>query len=234
MTRLNDREHLFAEAVAETEALIKASARRGMVRLAPDTLARLNALDDREAALAALADEVAACRKCGLCEARTQTVFSDGTPFADVVFVGEAPGADEDRTGVPFVGKAGQLLTRIIERGMKIPRQSVYICNVIKCRPPENRDPTPEEKAHCEPYLVRQLELVRPRVIVALGGHAAKTLLQTDASTGSLRGKWHEYHGIPLRVTYHPAYLLRNENEKAKTWADIKAVMRFLNGEEQP
>ena len=113
-------------------------------------------------------------------------------------------------------------------------REDVYICNVIKCRPPNNRDPLPEEIAQCEPYLIRQLELVRPKVICALGGHAAKTLLKTDESTGRLRGKWHFYHGIPLRVTYHPAYLLRSPGEKKKTWADIQEVMKVLRGEVQP
>ena len=177
---------------------------------------------------------VAGCRKCSLCETRTQTVFSDGSSTAKLVFVGEAPGADEDRQGVPFVGKAGQLLTDIIVKGMKIRREDVYICNVLKCRPPNNRDPLPSEKEQCEPYLVRQLELLRPTVICALGRHAANTLLRRDESTGRLRGKWHQYHGIPLRVTYHPAYLLRNPADKKLVWEDIQHVMRALNGEEDP
>lgn len=179
---------------------------------------------------------VAGCRKCGLCNTRKQTVFSDGTAQASVVFVGEAPGADEDRQGKPFVGRAGQLLTDIIEKGMgmymPISRDDVYICNVIKCRPPENRDPLPEEKAMCMPYLVRQLELVKPKAIVALGRHAAQSLLQTDKSVSQLRGRWHAYQGIPLRVTFHPAYLLRNEADKKKCWEDIKHVTRLLRGEE--
>jgi uracil-DNA glycosylase family 4 len=189
---------------------------------------------DAKAALAALAAEVSQCTKCGLCHTRTQTVFSDGSPTADLVFVGEAPGFYEDQQGIPFVGAAGQLLTDIITKGMKLRREDVYICNVIKCRPPENRDPSPEEKRQCEPYLVRQLELVRPKVICALGGHAAKTLLKTDAPTGKLRGKWHFYHGIPLRVTFHPAYLLRTPEDKRKTWEDIQEVMKVLNGEVVP
>lgn len=186
------------------------------------------------ATLQALAEVVSGCRKCGLCETRTQTVFSDGTGTSGLVFVGEAPGFYEDQQGVPFVGAAGQLLTDIIEKGMKLRRQEVYICNVLKCRPPDNRDPSPEEKRQCEPYLVRQLELVKPKVICALGGHAAKTLLKTEDSTSKLRGKWHFYHGIPLRVTYHPAYLLRNPADKRKTWEDIQEVMKLLRGEVNP
>ncbi len=187
------------------------------------------------ATLEELERTVSACTRCPLCGSRTQTVFSDGNPNAEVVFVGEAPGADEDRQGVPFVGRAGQYLTRIIERGMKMRREDVYICNVLKCRPPNNRDPSTEEKRSCEPYLVRQLDLIQPKVIVALGRHAANTLLKSDASTGALRGKWHEYNGIPLRVTYHPSYLLRCQNdpkkdreERAKVWDDIKAVLTLL------
>lgn len=198
------------------------------------TVVRESSGEDAVPGLQALAREVAVCTKCPLCKTRTQTVFSDGSPYADLVFVGEAPGFNEDQQGVPFVGAAGQLLTDIIEKGMNLRRQDVYICNVIKCRPPENRDPTMSEKESCEPYLVRQLELVRPKVICALGGHAAKTLLKTEASTGSLRGKWHFYHGIPLRVTYHPAYLLRSPAEKRKTWDDVREVMRVLKGEVVP
>jgi DNA polymerase len=182
----------------------------------------------------ALREEVRTCAKCPLCHTRTQTVFADGNPNADLVFVGEAPGFHEDQKGIPFVGKAGQLLTDIIVKGMKMRREDVYICNVIKCRPPDNRDPTPDEKRQCEPYLVRQIQLVRPKVIVALGGHAAKTLLKTDAPTGKLRGKWHFYDGIPLRVTFHPAYLLRNPADKRLTWEDVQEVMNVLRGEVDP
>jgi DNA polymerase len=182
----------------------------------------------------ALREAVRNCVKCPLCQTRTQTVFADGSPNADLVFVGEAPGFYEDQKGIPFVGKAGQLLTDIIVKGMKIRREDVYICNVIKCRPPDNRDPTPEEKRQCEPYLVQQLKLVKPKVICALGGHAAKTLLKTDESTGKLRGRWHFYEGVPLRVTYHPAYLLRNPADKKRTWEDIQEVMKVLNGDVVP
>lgn len=189
---------------------------------------------DAAADLASLAAEVAACTKCDLCKSRTQTVFSDGSPNADLVFVGEAPGFNEDQQGVPFVGRGGELLTDIIVKGMKLRREDVYICNVLKCRPPDNRDPSPEEKRQCEPYLVRQLELIKPKVICALGGHAAKTLLKTEESTGRLRGMWHFYQGIPLRVTYHPAYLLRSPGEKKKTWDDIQEIMKVLTGESVP
>lgn len=189
---------------------------------------------DTDAGLAEVAAQVRACEKCSLCKTRTQTVFGVGNIHAELVFVGEAPGADEDRQGEPFVGKAGQLLTDIIVKGMKLRREDVYICNVLKCRPPNNRNPNPEEMALCEPYLVRQLELIRPRVICALGGIASKCLLQTEESVGRLRGRWHNYQGIPLRVTYHPAYLLRNPSDKKKTWDDIQEVMKVLSGGDTP
>ncbi len=247
---------IYEQALRDAADLVRAlgNPRRGTIELSAQTVELLQALStqpgppvesavasadvpavtDNTSALQTLAEEVAACTKCGLCEGRTQTVFSDGSPTADLVFVGEAPGENEDKQGVPFVGKAGALLTDIIVKGMQLQRQDVYICNVIKCRPPENRDPSLEEKQACEPYLVRQLELVQPKVICALGGHAAKTLLKTDESTGRLRGRWHFYHGIPLRVTYHPAYLLRSPGEKAKTWDDIQEVMKVLNGQITP
>lgn len=243
----------YQEIIEETAELLRRAAhpRKGTVSLSPETAALLERIgpgptgaspraegsgDDGEGAkaLMALAAEVSECTKCDLCHSRTQTVFADGSPTADLVFVGEAPGHNEDQQGIPFVGRAGQLLTDIIVKGMKMKREDVYICNVLKCRPPENRDPTLEEKRQCESYLVRQLELVRPKVICALGGHAAKTLLQTDESTGRLRGKWHFYHGIPLRVTYHPAYLLRSPGEKSKTWDDVQEIMKVLRGEIAP
>jgi DNA polymerase len=184
--------------------------------------------------LAALAAEVAVCRKCPLGETRTQTVFGVGSAEASVVFVGEAPGFHEDQQGIPFVGRAGQLLTDIIEKGMKLRRDDVYICNVLKCRPPDNRDPNPVEVAACEPYLLQQLGIMQPKVIVALGKYAAQTLLKNTLSVNRLRGQWWEYHGVPLRVTFHPAYLLRNEAEKRACWADIQEVMKLLRGEETP
>lgn len=189
---------------------------------------------DVVAELAALEERVRTCVACRLCQGRTQTVFGVGNPYAHLVFVGEAPGESEDRQGIPFVGQAGQLLTDIIVKGMKLDRSEVYICNVIKCRPPGNRNPEPDEIAQCEPFLIRQLGLVKPRVICALGAFAAQSLLRTTESVGRLRGRWHRYRGIPLRVTYHPAYLLRSPGEKKKAWDDIQAVMRFLDGEETP
>jgi uracil-DNA glycosylase len=208
---------------------------RGTVELSEAVAEALRKLGKRrEDALEQLAQEVANCTKCDLHKTRTQTVFGGGDINARLVFVGEAPGAEEDAQGIPFVGRAGQLLTRIIERGMKLRRKDVYICNVIKCRPPENRDPTPYEKAQCEPYLVRQLELIKPKVICALGAHAAQTLLKTSEPTGKLRGRWHFYHGIPLRVTYHPAYLLRSPQDKRKTWEDVLEVLKVYHGEFTP
>ncbi len=181
-----------------------------------------------------LAEIVRGCQQCSLHETRTQTVFGVGNENADLVFVGEAPGADEDAQGEPFVGKAGQLLTDIITKGMKMRREDVYICNVLKCRPPNNRNPNPAEMSCCEPYLIQQLAQIKPKVICALGGVAAKCLLQTEDGVGRLRGQWHNYQGIPLRVTYHPAYLLRTPSDKGKTWADIQEVMKVLSGEISP
>lgn len=188
----------------------------------------------RVAELAALRQIVDACTLCGLCETRTKTVFGSGNPHTEILFVGEAPGAEEDRQGEPFVGKAGALLTDIIEKGYKIPRSEVYICNVLKCRPPENRDPNPEEVMHCEPYLMRQIELIQPKVIVALGRIAAQALLKTTTPIGKLRGSWHSYQGIPLRATFHPAYLLRNPGEKRSAWDDVKEVQKFLQEHQAP
>lgn len=175
-----------------------------------------------------LAAGVANCTACGLCETRQQTVFSDGSPTARVMFVGEAPGADEDRTGVPFVGRAGQLLTDIVTKGMGLAREDVYIANILKCRPPENRDPAAEEKRLCTPFLERQIELVDPEVVIPLGRHAATHLLGLESSMGRLRGQVHERGGRKIVATYHPAYLLRTPSAKKDTWADIQLAMREL------
>ena len=168
------------------------------------------------------------CRRCKLAGHRTQIVFGVGNPRARLVFAGEAPGRDEDLKGEPFVGRAGQLLTEIITKGMKLRREDVYIANVIKCRPPENRNPEPDEVACCEPFLIRQLELIRPEVIVALGKFAVQTLLGSKEAITRLRGRWHDYHGIPLMPTFHPAYLLRNPADKRLVWEDIQKVMKVL------
>ncbi|OFV94772.1 MAG: hypothetical protein A3H28_04835 [Acidobacteria bacterium RIFCSPLOWO2_02_FULL_61_28] len=173
-------------------------------------------------------DDLGDCRRCKLAKGRKTIVFGSGNPKAELLFVGEGPGADEDEQGLPFVGRAGQLLTQMIEKGLKIPRPDVYICNIIKCRPPENRKPERDEVAACRPFVERQIDAVRPRVIVALGATAVEALLGTHQSMGSLRGQWHEFHGLPLMVTYHPAYLLRDPNKKPEAWADLKKVLALL------
>jgi uracil-DNA glycosylase len=167
------------------------------------------------------------CTQCRLHRGRTHVVFGVGNPQADLMFAGEAPGRDEDQQGEPFVGRAGQLLTRIIEAiGMK--RQDVYIANVIKCRPPNNRNPAEDEIDRCEPYLIRQIELVKPRLIVALGTFAAQTLLKTKLPISQLRGRFHTYQGVKLMPTFHPAFLLRNPERKRAVWEDMQAVQREL------
>lgn len=176
-----------------------------------------------------LKNEAAGCQKCSLSKTRTNLVFGVGNCMAELMFVGEAPGRDEDLQGEPFVGRAGQLLTKIIEAiGMK--RTDVYIANVLKCRPPGNRNPLPEEIVLCMPYLIKQIDIIKPKILCALGTFAAQTLLNTKAPVGTLRGRFHEYQGIPMMVTYHPAYLLRNPNDKAKVWEDMKKVRDFLAG----
>ncbi|HLK71593.1 MAG TPA: uracil-DNA glycosylase [Steroidobacteraceae bacterium] len=177
----------------------------------------------------ALQSEVSVCRRCALCESRTQTVFGVGDKAADVLVVGEAPGAEEDRQGEPFVGRAGQLLNSML-RALGRERQSVYIANILKCRPPGNRDPSAAEVASCLPYLQRQIELLSPRLVLVVGRIAAQSLLATDAPVGRLRGHLHRYGAqrIPLVVTYHPAYLLRSPGEKRRAWADLKAARAEL------
>ncbi|HEV3417497.1 MAG TPA: uracil-DNA glycosylase [Pirellulales bacterium] len=169
--------------------------------------------------------EVAGCTRCSeLAAGRTQTVFGVGNPNARLMFIGEAPGADEDRQGEPFVGRAGQLLTRIIE-ACRLTRDQVYIANVIKCRPPGNRNPLPDEVINCRGYLERQVAIIRPEFICCLGAVAAQAVLKTEMSIGRLRGKFHDYEGIPVVCTYHPAYLLRNPDAKRFTWDDMKMLM---------
>jgi len=178
--------------------------------------------------LEALRAEIGDCRRCKLCQGRTNIVFGVGNPQAEIMFVGEGPGRDEDLKGEPFVGRAGQLLTEIITKGMKMKREEVYIANVVKCRPPENRNPEPDEIAACQPFLLQQIEIVKPRIIVALGTFAAQTLLQVKTPISRLRGVWHTYHGVKLMPTLHPAYLLRNPNDKRLVWYDIQAVLREM------
>jgi uracil-DNA glycosylase len=174
---------------------------------------------------------VLSCTACGLHSGRTQAVFGVGDPQARLMIVGEAPGADEDRLGEPFVGRAGQLLTAML-RAIGLGRGQVYIANILKCRPPGNRDPLPEEAACCEPFLLRQVALVRPRVILAAGRVAAQHLLKSSDPVGRLRGQQHRLGDIPLLVTYHPAYLLRSPEEKAKAWQDLQHLARLLRNED--
>ncbi|WP_321961621.1 uracil-DNA glycosylase [Paraburkholderia sp. J7] len=184
----------------------------------------------------ALAERVASCTRCRLCEKRTNTVFGVGDRKADWMLIGEAPGENEDRQGEPFVGQAGKLLDNML-RALSLARgENVYIANVIKCRPPGNRNPEPDEVARCEPYLQRQVALVKPKIIVALGRFAAQSLLKTEGSIASLRGRVHEYEGVPVIVTYHPAYLLRSLHDKAKAWTDLclaRDTWRAASGGEQ-
>jgi DNA polymerase len=182
--------------------------------------------DPRCQALALVARDVSNCRRCKeLAETRTQTVFGVGNPYSKLVFCGEAPGADEDRQGEPFVGRAGQLLTDIIEKGMKLRRQDIYILNILRCRPPGNRTPLPVEAANCREYLERQLNIIQPEYICCLGAVAAQNLLQSDAAIGRLRGILHDLNGIKVLCTYHPAYLLRNPAAKKYVWDDIQILM---------
>ncbi len=177
--------------------------------------------------LSKIREEMSACQLCNLGKTRKNLVFGDGNPQAKIVFVGEAPGADEDEQGLPFVGRAGQLLTKIIE-AMGLTRKEVYICNILKCRPPQNRNPLPAEIAACEPFLKQQLKSISPQIICALGTFAAKTLLKTEAPISVLRGRFHYYEGIKLMPTYHPAYLLRNPAAKKTVWEDVQLIMKEL------
>ena len=182
---------------------------------------------DKVKALSKLKKQVEKCTKCELCKGRTNVVFGVGDPDADLMFVGEAPGHHEDMQGEPFVGRAGQLLTKIIE-SIGLKREEIYIANILKCRPPENRNPNAREIVLCTPHLIKQIEIIRPKVICALGTFAAQTLLDTKEAIGKLRGKFFEYQGTKFLPTYHPAYLLRNPNDKKKVWSDIKKIRDYL------
>jgi len=185
---------------------------------------------DISASLDDLQKSLDGCSRCSLCQQRNHIVFGAGNPQARVVLVGEAPGREEDLRGYPFVGEAGQLLEKILQ-AMGLSRQTVYICNVIKCRPPGNRDPKPDEIAACEPFLKQQLAIIKPEIIITLGRFAAQTLLRTTAPIGRLRGQWREYEGIALMPTFHPAYLLRNPSGKRPVWEDMKLVMQRLKNQ---
>jgi len=184
---------------------------------------------NREKILAGLANDVKQCQRCPeLVANRTNTVFGSGNPYAELVFLGEGPGADEDRQGLPFVGRSGQLLTDIITHGMGLKREDVYICNIVRCRPPGNRNPSPAEAQCCRPFLDATLAVVQPKFICCLGSIAATNLLNTDTPIGKLRGRAHDYYGIQVVCTYHPAYLLRNPPAKKLTWEDIQLLMKIM------
>lgn len=182
---------------------------------------------NRKQALAELEAQYAKCMQCPLAETRTQVVFGAGNPEAKLMFIGEAPGFDEDKQGKPFVGAAGQLLTKIID-AMKLKREDVYIANILKCRPPQNRNPLPSEIAACSPILMKQIEIIRPQIICALGKFAAHTLLGVETPITRLRGRFHDWHGTKLMPTLHPAYLLRNPDDKKLVWQDMQIIMKEL------
>ena len=187
-----------------------------------------SATADRAASLQAVRDDLGDCHRCRLAGGRKTIVFGQGNPEAELMFVGEAPGADEDEQGLAFVGRAGQLLTDIIEKGMKLRRVDVFIANVLKCRPPQNRNPEPDEILSCQPFLDAQIQAIQPRVIVGLGKFGAQWLLKTAEPITRLRGRMGQYQGIPVMPTYHPAYLLRNAAGKKDVWEDMKVVLKLL------
>jgi uracil-DNA glycosylase len=196
----------------------------------PMNVSRASLFDDQAPApqdLTAIREDLGDCRRCKLASTRTNIVFGTGNPNADLMFVGEAPGADEDEQGLPFVGRAGQLLTKIIQ-AIDMRREDVYICNILKCRPPQNRNPETDEIASCQPFLFRQIASIRPRVICALGTFGAQTLLRTKEPISRLRGQFIDFQGAKLMATFHPAYLLRNPNEKRKVWEDVQKIRDYL------
>jgi DNA polymerase len=229
MGEASEISQVLAQARRFLEDVLIFEGERFLVPAAAAVAAKAPASEEGE--LERFRQQICQCTQCRLGQARTHFVFGSGNPHAGLMFIGEAPGAEEDRQGLPFVGAAGQLLTRIIE-AMGLGRQEVYICNVVKCRPPNNREPLPDEIETCEPYLKRQIELVRPRVICALGRVAAQALLKTTEPMNRLRGRVHQYQGIPLIATYHPAALLRNPQWKRPTWEDIKCLRREYDGVE--
>lgn len=192
-----------------------------------DTIPRI----DPAQRLASIREEIGECRRCRLHEGRNHLVFGEGSPTAPLVFVGEAPGFDEDRQGIPFVGRAGKLLDKMID-SVELRREHVYICNVIKCRPPRNRTPNADEIETCSVFLIQQLLAIKPEIICALGNCAARTLLETSDSVSRLRGRLYQWRGIPLMCTFHPAYLLRNPSQKAAAWHDLREIYRILNKQE--
>jgi len=227
----------FTEIVGSVRRYVGNAQKKGFTKaaLSPEAAETLEQLGssgtdssvDTVAELASMAETVARCTKCPLHEGRTNTVFGVGDPHAELMLVGEAPGRDEDLQGEPFVGRAGKLLDKILA-AINLTRDKVYIGNILKCRPPQNRNPRPDEVMCCMPYLERQIELIRPKLICALGGVAAHNLLDTTQGVGKMRGIFHNYQGVPLIVTYHPAALLRSPTYKKPTWEDMQKVRDFL------
>jgi uracil-DNA glycosylase len=221
----------FREIVGQVKRYLEAHAEMGFdppgaPRFLPDSSVSRPAADNT---LEALRELIGDCKRCKLSGGRTHLVFGEGSPRATLVFVGEGPGRDEDAEGRPFVGEAGKLLTKIIEKGMGLRREDVYICNVIKCRPPKNRVPERDEIESCLPFLKKQLEIIRPDVICALGLTAAQSLLGRPFTMGRERGTWVSFQDIPMMPTYHPAYLLRNPSAKRQVWEDVQKVMKLMN-----
>ena len=232
MIRQPDTQALIA-AIEEIKTTLRSQAQSGLrgFDCTPESLQKLAAWerlrDNASETLETIRRDLGDCRRCGLSATRQRIVFGRGNPHPRLVFVGEGPGREEDQTGEPFVGAAGQLLTRIIQ-AMGLSREAVYICNIVKCRPPGNRNPAPEEIHTCAPFLKRQLAALKPELACALGTFAARTLLGTDTAVSRLRGRFHGYHGIRLLPTYHPAYLLRNPEKKREVWEDMQMLMREL------
>jgi DNA polymerase len=217
----------LSKLLRQVEAHVAALERKGTAFVPaprPKPAPPLEELPRSQLTLLQVREDLGECTRCKLSAGRKHIVFGVGNPRADLVFVGEGPGYDEDQRGEPFVGKAGQLLDKMIV-AMGLQRGDVYICNVVKCRPPGNRNPEPDEVEACEPFLRRQLEAIAPRIIVALGKFAAQTLLQSNAPISALRGRWHSYQGIRLMPTFHPAFLLRSPDRKRDAWHDLQLVM---------
>ncbi|MBJ80050.1 MAG: hypothetical protein CMH60_01910 [Myxococcales bacterium] len=213
--------------IEEVKAFVQLQADLGLKGVSIDFNPQVGSAVPGTLNLSAIREELGDCQRCKLCDQRKNIVFGVGDPHARLMFVGEGPGADEDIKGEPFVGKAGQLLTRMIQ-AMGLRREDVYIANIVKCRPPENRDPEPDEIAACEPFLLQQIEAVQPEVIVALGRYASQCLVGKATPISRLRGSWSSYAGIDLMPTFHPAYLLRNPSGKRPVWEDLQAVMHKL------
>ncbi|MET0070846.1 MAG: uracil-DNA glycosylase [Candidatus Thiodiazotropha sp.] len=221
-----------AEGVAEAAAQVVTGAAPHRTDRVPEVVPPSRTGETAGLDWQALQQEVKACTSCGLRAGCTQTVFGVGNPQAELLVIGEAPGADEDRQGEPFVGRAGQLLNAML-LAMGYQREAVFIANILKCRPPDNRDPRPEEALCCEPYLLRQIALIAPKVILAVGRISAQNLLKSDIAVGKLRGRIHRFgeSNIPLVVTYHPAYLLRSPEQKGKAWQDLQLALSVLRGD---